>query len=302
MLYLCHKETKTRFPMIKFKYQAMNIKHLFGMALTTAAIVLSLSACKSKSNDPFNGRQMAQWEIRMLNHAVNIESGEVESVAIKYQILQMDYTTPSIPSMTLVNGISRPNIPTLTVSNLPITKVASRNRYTFDEPSPVSENVTKLKGYVDFDEQCAKLDYVMARTWHVIAVVPDVFFNNNNTVVTRGGVDYKCTGDMIEFSINPDTNVATVKLLNITFGDTSANFTQIVTDDETPATVKATPEGYTITGQNLKTKAYRRTDPTKAFSDFPFDELEANIDLATETLTMTLKTGEYTITSTGAVK
>ena len=281
----------------------MNIKHLLTLAIIATGMTLAMTSCGSNDNDNNNRNQIGTWDIRMLNHAVNIETGEVESVAIRWQQLSIDYSASKIIEMTLNNGISRPNIATPTVSSLPLTKLSNRNRYTFDEASPVSENVTALKGYIDFDEQSAKLDYVMSRTWHVIAVVPDVYFNNNTTIVSKGGIDYPCAGDMIEFSINPDSKAAKVKLLNVTFGDTSANFTQIVTDDDTPATVTATPEGYTITGLNLKTKAYRRNyDVTKPFSDFPFDELEAKIDLATETLTMTLKTGEYTITSKGAVK
>lgn len=282
----------------------MKIKHLLFMSMLAMSLSMSLSSCGNKDDDDSPDRSKpVEWQIRMLTHAVHIESGEVESVAIKWQDLWIDYSNNQLTQLTLVNGISRPNIPTLTVSYLPLVKAANRNRYTFNEATPISENVTNLKGYIDFDEQAAKFDYVESRTWRVIAVVPDVYFNNNTTKVTRDGSTYPCTGEMYEFTINPETNRATVKLLNFTFGDTSANFTQIVTDAETPAVVQPTPEGYTITGTNLGTKAYRRNyDPSKPFSDFPIKKLDAKINLESETLSLSMTLGDYTIEASGALK
>lgn len=276
-----------------------------------AGMGLPMVSCGS--NDSGSGtdkRQVVDWRICTLNHAVRIATGEVESVDINDQAMTIDYTNSKLLSLSLLNSIPRSTKPDLLVINVPITKSETRALYRFNQPTPVSEFVTSLKGYIDFDNQRAKFDYVESNTWRVISIVgggqagvPELNFDNNTTRMTREGQDYSSLGVLCSFAINPVTNRATVKLMNFTFGDTSANFTQIVTEAATPATVEATTDGFRITGEALRTFAYHRnSDPQKPISDFVIDDLVADINLDSETLTLSMKLNDYTVTIEGGVR
>lgn len=286
------------------------MKKIFALTTVMLALSLSLSSCGSKDEPSTGGHDVMDYTAMMLTHATNISTGEVEAVAFKTQLFRVDRTS-NVASFQLANGISRPNIPSLVVDNVPLTKSESSNLYTFNAATTTSSYISNFSGEINFNDYTLKLDYVESNTWHVVAIHPTLSYLKSETVVTDGNGDNSNTpiGAVYTFVVNPETKKASVRLSNIQLASDQRAWQHILTTEASLATVEFTAEGFHITGEGLSTEGYLAgaaiSDDTKQ-TTITIKSLDAKLNLSKDEMTITARLHnvdrDYIVTATGKVK
>ena len=148
-----------------------------------------------------------------------------------------------------------------------------------------SASLGSFSGYVDFNEGSMRYRYTTTGGIRVISVTPEVFFLKTQNTITYDDTTKATTMEnvMYQFDIAPATQTAIIKVMGIVHAKDVKYFNSI-TANNVPFTV--TPNGFTISGENLKTNAYYRTyvDSTGSVvsqtDKYPFKTFNVTIDLA----------------------
>ena len=129
-----------------------------------------------------------------------------------------------------------------------------------------SASYGSFSGYVDFNEGSMRYSYTTTGGIRVISTTPEVFFLKTENTITYDDTTKSNTMEnvMYQFDIAPASNSAIVKVMGIVHAKDVKYFNSI-TATNVPITV--TPNGYTISGENLKTSAYYRTYVDSTGSD-----------------------------------
>jgi len=152
-----------------------------------------------------------------------------------------------------------------------------------------SASYGSFSGYVDFNEGSMRYSYTTTGGIRVISTTPEVFFLKTENTITYDDTTKSNTMEnvMYQFDIAPASNSAIVKVMGIVHAKDVKYFNSI-TATNVPITV--TPNGYTISGENLKTSAYYRTyvDSTGSVvsqtDKYPFKTFNATVDLSNDHL------------------
>ena len=257
--------------------------------LLIAAIAL-LGAVVSCSDDdePKRGDGVFTVNTPMVNHIVNINTGEVLGLKATHNKLTIDTVKHKASiELNLSDGNSALKLNDLTATP------SRLGFYVLKSPSN-----SQFSGYVDFNESSMRYTYTTGDGLRVISTIDEVFFLKTQTTVTYDDTTAASSQEnvMYQFNLNPSQQTAIVKVMDIVHAKDLKRFINI-TATSVPVTV--TSNGFTITGDNIQTNAnyVAHMDSTgtssgyKSTDKYPFKEFNANIDLVNDHLDITFKMG-----------
>lgn len=262
-----------------------------------AATVLLCVAVSCSDDEPGTIRTVFTVNTPMVNHMVNTGNEAVIGIASTYNKLTLD-TVKCTASLELNYNTGDGNRQ-IVINDI----IATPNGlfYTLTSPS-----YSQFSGYADFSEGGSmRYRYVTEDGIRIISTIPEVFFNKTHSTVTYDDTTATSTSDitMYEFDISPANMTATIKVMQIVHEKDLKNFENI-TANNVPITV--TPNGFTISATNLKTKAQYisydfSTGSSIAETDkYPFKTFNATIDLVNDHLDATYMIGgSATVVATG---
>ena len=250
------------------------------LLIAAMGILMSVISC-SDNDEPKRGDGVFTVNTSMINHMVNTGSEAVIGIAMTHNKLVLD-TIKHKASVELNyndgNGDKQVKIEDI---------AATPKRLGFYELT--SPSYGSFKGYVDFNEGSIRYRYTTTGGIRVISTTPEVFFLKTQNTVTYDDTTATSTMEnvMYQFDIAPATNTAIVKVMGIVHVKDVKYFNSI-TANSVPVTV--TPNGYIISGENLKTNAIYRNyvDSTGSVisqtDKYPFPTFNATVDLVNDHL------------------
>lgn len=272
------------------------MKKLLLLIATIGALLAAVSC--SDDDEPKRGDGVFTVNTSMINHMVNTGSDAVIGIAMTHNKLVLD-TVKHKASLEL-NYNDGQGDKQLKLEDI----TATPKRLGFYELTSASYG--SFKGYVDFNEASMHYSYTTTGGIRVISTTPEVFFlKTQNTVNYDDTTATSSTENvMYQFDIAPATNTAIVKVMGIVHAKDVKYFNSI-TANSVPVTV--TPNGYTISGENLKTSAIYRNyvDSTGSVvsqtDKYPFKTFNATVDLVNDHMDANYMIGSSaTVTATGS--
>ena len=237
----------------------------------------------------------------MINHIVNLNSGEVVGISSTFNKLTIDTVNHKASLELKYNDGSGDQ--TLKLND--ITATAKRlGFYTLS----LSSDPT-FSGYVDFNEGSMRYRYQTANGLRIISTLREVFFLKTNNVVTYLDTTEATTMEstMYQFNIDPASKTAVVKVMDIVHAKAN-DMKRFVDITAVGVPISVTTNGYSIAAENVKTTAhyYGTMDSTgvaekiKTTDKYPFKVFNATIDLANDHLDAYYMIGDSAIvTATG---
>ena len=244
--------------------------------LLIAAVGLIMSAISCSDNDePQRGDGVFTVNTTMVNHMVNTSSNQVLGISTTQNKLVID--TVNHKATVELRYDDGQGVKTLYLSDIK----ATAKRLGFYELTSTSDG--SFSGYVDFNEGSIRYRYTTGGI-RVISTTPEVFFLKTQNTITYDDTTQATTMEnvMYQFEIAPATQTAIIKVMGIVHAKDVKYFNSI-TANNVPYTV--TPNGFTISGENLKTSAYYRTyvDTTGSVvsqtDKYPFKTFNATVDM-----------------------
>ena len=271
------------------------------LMIAATALLMGAISC-SDSDEPKRGDGVFTVNTSMVNHIINVNSGEVVGIASTFNKLTID-TVNHKASLELNYNDGNSN-KTLNLNDI----IATAKRLGFYSLSLSSDPT--FSGYVDFNEGSMRYRYQTPEGLRIISTLREVFFLKTNNVVTYLDTTKATTMEstMYQFNFDPATKTAVVKVMDIVQARANdmKHFINI-TASGVPFTI--TTNGYSIAAENVKTNAtyYAFTDSTTGTSDkvkttnsYPFKVFNATIDLANDHLDANYMIGDSAIvTATG---
>ena len=256
-----------------------NNKHISDMKkllLLIAALGVLVGTVSCGDDEPRRGDGVFTVNTAMINHIYNMHTDQVLGVTNTHNKLVID-TIKHIASLQLSYNDGSDKI--LRLDDL----TAKPKRLGFYVLSSASDNT--FSGYVDFNEGAMRYRFTTADGIRVISTTPEVFFLKTQNTITYDDTTQATTMEnvMYQFEIAPATQTAIIKVMGIVHAKDVKYFNSI-TANNVPYTV--TPNGFTISGENLKTSAYYRTyvDTTGSVvsqtDKYPFKTFNATVDMA----------------------
>ena len=268
------------------------------LLIAVTSVLLGTISCGDDNDEPRRGNGVFTVNTTMFNHMSRGNNALGISTTQNKLVIDTVNHTASL-ELNYNDGTAR------TVSLKDISAKPKRLGFYELTASPTSQ-VTAFKGYVDFNEGAMRYGYTTADGIRVISMTPEVFFLKTNSTVTYDDTTKATTGwenAMYQFNISPATQTATVMVMQIVHAKDLKYFNNI-TSNNVPFTV--TPDGFTISGTDLKTTAKYRayvdtTNSVVATTDkYPFKTFNATIDLANDKLDADfMMGGSATVKATG---
>lgn len=226
----------------------------FFLLLSVTLMTIAMSSCLDNNN---KNSQTTTLTAIMYNRVINAEQPAFS--IDKYQ-LAIDYYAGTIVVLPKVKVDGKKV--TFKTSALPLKKDESNNTYTFATGSLTGDGgqkIENLTGILDLQKGVLFIQFSVDGT--MVYATSGLYFAKVNTVTTpldgAAGEAMTKKNASYEFTIDPTTLKAAVLIHN--FNGTTE--TQIYKD----LTAKVTPEGYEITGTNLKPAIYDDTYTAKDF-------------------------------------
>ena len=244
--------------------------------IASVGLLMATFSCKDDDKEPDwrGGTRTIDWA--MVNHIYNTVTGEVGISDTHNKLtINFDDGTASL-ELNYNDGSAK----TLLLDDL---KATQTQLYFYELTSPSNNN---FKGYADFGEGGSmRYCYTTPDGLRIISTMPEIFFNRTWNVITYDDTTEATSMEnvMYQFEIAPATQTAIIKVMGIVHAKDVKYFNSI-TANNVPYTV--TPNGFTISGENLKTSAYYRTyvDTTGSVvsqtDKYPFKTFNATVDMA----------------------
>ncbi len=256
-----------------FNFKDMK-KILFLIAMT--GVLMGAISC-SNDDEPKRGDGVFTVNTPMVNHMVQTGSDAVIGISSTHNKLVID--TVKHKATLELNYNDGQGDKQLKLEDI----TATPKRLGFYVLT--SASLGSFSGYVDFNEGSMRYRYTTTGGIRVISVTPEGFFLKTQNTITYDDTTKATTMEnvMYQFDIAPATQTAIIKVMSIVHAKDVKYFNSI-TANNVPFTV--TPNGFTISGENLKTNAYYRTyvDSTGSVvsqtDKYPFKTFNATIDLA----------------------
>lgn len=257
-------------------------------------VLMSSISC---GNDDYPVRTVFTVNTPMINHMVNTTNGEVMGLSNTYNKLTID-TVKHTASLEL--NYNDGSNKTLSLNDLKATP--KRLRF-YELTSPTN---AQFSGYVDFNQGSMRYSYMTDGGIRVISFTPEVFFNDTRSDVTYDDTTQATTSyvTMYTFDISSSNQSTIIRVADILHAKDLKTFLNITTKDEVPITI--TPNGFTITGTDLKTIGqYERyvdstNSPISTTDKYPFKTFNATIDLVNDHLDANfMMGGSATVVATG---
>lgn len=276
------------------------MKKILLLIAATALLTGVIASCDD--NEP-NRRGDGVFTVNtsMINHIVNLNSGEVVGISSTFNKLTIDTVNHKASLELKYNDGSGDQ--TLKLND--ITATAKRlGFYTLS----LSSDPT-FSGYVDFNEGSMRYRYQTANGLRIISTLREVFFLKTNNVVTYLDTTEATTMEstMYQFNIDPASKTAVVKVMDIVHAKAN-DMKRFVDITAVGVPISVTTNGYSIAAENVKTTAhyYGTMDSTgvaekiKTTDRYPFKVFNATIDLANDHLDAYYMIGDSAIvTATG---
>lgn len=276
------------------------MKKILLLIAATALLTGVITSCDD--NEP-NRRGDGVFTVNtsMINHIVNLNSGEVVGISSTFNKLTIDTVNHKASLELKYNDGSGDQ--TLKLND--ITATAKRlGFYTLS----LSSDPT-FSGYVDFNEGSMRYRYQTANGLRIISTLREVFFLKTNNVVTYLDTTEATTMEstMYQFNIDPASKTAVVKVMDIVHAKAN-DMKRFVDITAVGVPISVTTNGYSIAAENVKTTAhyYGTMDSTgvaekiKTTDKYPFKVFNATIDLANDHLDAYYMIGDSAIvTATG---
>lgn len=276
------------------------MKKILLLIAATALLTGVIASCDD--NEP-NRRGDGVFTVNtsMINHIVNLNSGEVVGISSTFNKLTIDTVNHKASLELKYNDGSGDQ--TLKLND--ITATAKRlGFYTLS----LSSDPT-FSGYVDFNEGSMRYRYQTANGLRIISTLREVFFLKTNNVVTYLDTTEATTMEstMYQFNIDPASKTAVVKVMDIVHAKAN-DMKRFVDITAVGVPISVTTNGYSIAAENVKTTAhyYGTMDSTgvaekiKTTDKYPFKVFNATIDLANDHLDAYYMIGDSAIvTATG---
>ena len=276
------------------------MKKILLLIAATALLTGVIASCDD--NEP-NRRGDGVFTVNtsMINHIVNLNSGEVVGISSTFNKLTIDTVNHKASLELKYNDGSGDQ--TLKLND--ITATAKRlGFYTLS----LSSDPT-FSGYVDFNEGSMRYRYQTANGLRIISTLREVFFLKTNNVVTYLDTTEATTMEstMYQFNIDPASKTAVVKVMDIVHAKAN-DMKRFVDITAVGVPISVTTNGYSIAAVNVKTTAhyYGTMDSTgvaekiKTTDRYPFKVFNATIDLANDHLDAYYMIGDSAIvTATG---
>ena len=276
------------------------MKKILLLIAATALLTGVIASCDD--NEP-NRRGDGVFTVNtsMINHIVNLNSGEVVGISSTFNKLTIDTVNHKASLELKYNDGSGDQ--TLKLND--ITATAKRlGFYTLS----LSSDPT-FSGYVDFNEGSMRYRYQTANGLRIISTLREVFFLKTNNVVTYLDTTEATTMEstMYQFNIDPASKTAVVKVMDIVHAKAN-DMKRFVDITAVGVPISVSTNGYSIAAENVKTTAhyYGTMDSTgvaekiKTTDKYPFKVFNATIDLANDHLDAYYMIGDSAIvTATG---
>ena len=276
------------------------MKKILLLIAATALLTGVIASCVD--NEP-NRRGDGVFTVNtsMINHIVNLNSGEVVGISSTFNNLTIDTVNHKASLELKYNDGSGDQ--TLKLND--ITATAKRlGFYTLS----LSSDPT-FSGYVDFNEGSMRYRYQTANGLRIISTLREVFFLKTNNVVTYLDTTEATTMEstMYQFNIDPASKTAVVKVMDIVHAKAN-DMKRFVDITAVGVPISVTTNGYSIAAENVKTTAhyYGTMDSTgvaekiNTTDRYPFKVFNATIDLANDHLDAYYMIGDSAIvTATG---
>lgn len=267
--------------------------------ITIAGLLIGTVACGD--DEPKRGNGTFTVKTPMINHMYDTQSDNIVGLAKTHNRLTID-TIRHTASLELVYNDGSEK--TLKLDDLKATP----KRLGFYELS--SASYSQFSGYVDFNESSMRYRYITAEGLRVISTISDVFFLDTKSTIAYDDTTKTTVmeGTMYQFTVDPASLKAIVKVMGILHAKDWKYFIN-VTGNSVPVTL--TRNGYTISGENIKTNATYRSQssdsthinpyPSYESTDkYPFKTFNATVDLSNDHLDATyMLGGSATVTATG---
>ena len=276
------------------------MKKILLLIAATALLTGVIASCDD--NEP-NRRGDGVFTVNtsMINHIVNLNSGEVVGISSTFNKLTIDTVNHKASLELKYNDGSGDQ--TLILNDL----TATAKRLGFYMLSLSSDPT--FSGYVDFNEGSMRYRYQTANGLRIISTLREVFFLKTNNVVTYLDTTETTTMEstMYQFNIDPATKTAVVKVMDIVHAKAN-DMKSFVDITAVGVPISVTTNGYSIAAENVKTTAhyYGTMDTTgvvekvKTTDKYPFKVFNATIDLVNDHLDANYMIGDSAIvTATG---
>ena len=255
------------------------MKKILLMIALMGSLMVAVS-CGSENDEPWRGDGVFTVNTPMVNHVANTGNGQVLGISNTHNKLTID--TVNHKATLELNYNDGQGDKTLKLDDLK----AMPKRLGFYVLTSPSNNT--FNGYVDFNEGAMRYAYTVNGI-RVISVTPEVFFLKTTSTLTYDDTTKSNTTEntMYQFYLEPASQTAVVKVMDIVHAKDLKRFINI-TANNVPYTVTA--NGFTITGENLKTKAQYMayvdsTGSSVATTDkYPFQTFNATIDMVNDHL------------------
>ena len=271
------------------------------LLLLIAALGVLVGTVSCGDDEPKRGNGVFTVNPAMINHMVNMNNGEVVGVTSTHNKLTFD-TVKHVASLELHYFVGNTE---KTRKLEGITATPKRlGFYTLDWLGDLS-----FSGYVDLNQGSYRFSYWTEEGIIVTSTMPEIFFLNTESTITYDDAtaSNKSEITMYQFTINPESQSATVCISDILHAKDNKNFVSI-TSYGVPYTV--TPQGFAFAAENLKTEAkyigqFDGATPTiKTTDKYPFKTFNATINLSSYQLEDRLDAnymigGSATVTATG---
>ena len=270
------------------------------LMIAIAGLLTGTISCND-SDEPKRGDGVFTVNTSMINHIVEVNTGEVVGIASTFNKLTID--TVNHKATLELNYNDGNQDKKLKLDGI----TATAKRLGFYVLSLSSE--PNFSGYVDFNEGSMRYRYQTPEGLRVISTLREVFFLKTNNVVTYLDTTAATTMEstMYQFNIDPSTNTAVVKVMDIVHAKANdmKHFVDITAGG---VPISVTTNGYSIAAENVKTTAhyYGTMDTTgvaekiKTTDKYPFKVFNATIDLVNDHLDANYMIGDSAIvTATG---
>ena len=250
------------------------------LLIAAAGLLLGAISC-SDDDEPKRGNGVFTVNTTMINHMVNSGSDAVIGISMTHNMLVLD--TVKRKATLELNYNDGQGDKLLKLEDI----TATPKRLGFYELS--SPSYKSFSGYVDFNEGSMRYRYTTTGGIRVISTIPEVFFLKTENNITYDDTTAASSTDnvMYQFAIDPASKTAIVKVMGIVHAKDVKYFNSI-TAASVPFTVTA--NGYSFSGENLKTNAIYRNyvDSTGSVvsqtDKYPFKTFNATVDLVNDHL------------------
>lgn len=277
-----------------------DMKKFFYLIASIALLMGAISCSNDDEPKPNRGDGVFTVNTPMINHIVNINSGEIVGMSSTQNKLVLD-TVNHQASVELTYNDGNGN---KTVKLSGITATAKRMGF-YNLTANANGELKDFSGYVDFNESSIRYSYTTADGYRVISTIAEVFFLKTKNTITYDDTTKTTVMDnsMYQFTLDPPSNTATVSVMAIVHAKDLKYFINLTALN---VPVSVTRNGYTIAGDNLKTNGtyISSTDSlgsrTSTTDKYPFKTFNAVVDLENDSIIANFMMGNSaTVYATG---